>query len=366
MKTLFQYSALCLALTLTLVSCSEEKDDTYPIPETYNFENVDYSGQTQRLAMLLEMKSYLGSANTSGVALDAGRLKAMYANEAANAGWQGNYEESKQLKNKTFEFYQETFEELMDAIALASTSTVAGSEGQAGVVASQDGAKQYLLNDKGVEYAQLIEKGLMGACFFYQGNAVYLGEEKMNVDNSEVEPGKGTAMEHHWDEAFGYYGVPRSFPADKDGVVFWGSYSDRRDELLGTNQKMMDAFLKGRAAISNDDLTARDEAIGEVRKNWELISGTTAIHYLNSALNNFDDIALRAHALSEAVAFTFALQFNPERSMSINEVNQVLALIGGSDDFFAMNLYQAERSKLEEAKTLLAQALGVEDMKNKL
>lgn len=170
-------------------------------------------------------------------------------------------------------------------------------------------------------------------------------------------------MEHHWDEAFGYYGVPRSFPAVADPLFFWGVYSNRRDALLSCNQKMMDAFLKGRAAISANKLEVRDEAITEVRAAWELISGATAISYLNSALREFDDVALRSHALSEAIGFTYALQFNPERSFSVEQINQALRLIGGgSEDFFEMNLYEVERAQLEQARELLAEGLGLDGM----
>jgi len=359
-------SLWCICLILGFTSCQKD-DDSLDIPESYNFENVNYDGQTQRLAMLLEMKNYLATANTPGVALDGQRLKAMYANEAAEAGWQGAYDASKQLKDKTFGFHQELFGQLLDAIAQASASAVASSPGQAGVVSSLDGSRKYLLNENGVEYLQLIEKGLMGACFYYQATAVYFSDERMNVDNETVEPGEGTAMEHHWDEAFGYYGVPQDFPAGGDPAYFWGHYSNLRDPLLSCNQKMMDGFLKGRAAISANNLKARDEAIAEVRVNWELISGATAISYINAALDKFDDPALRAHALSEAAAFTYALQFNPERSFSVEEINQALRLIGGgSEDFFEMNFYQVEKAQLEQARTQLAMALGLEGLMGEL
>ena len=361
MKNLLQFTFFALASSLLLWSCDNDDDATYEIPDTYNFENVSYSGQVQRLQMLLEMKGYLGSANTQGTTLDAARLKAMYANDAASANWQGSYEASKQLKSKTFEPEQATFENLMDAIAQYSQSTVAGTEGTAGVVVSNDGAKQYLLNENGVEYAQLIEKGLMGACLYYQALSVYFGDDRMNVDNETVEPGKGTKMEHHWDEAFGYYGVPTDFPLNKDGAVFWGSYSDGRDPVINCNQEMMEDFIRGRAAISNDDLNTRDEAITEIRATWEKITATTAIHYLNSALANFDDMAIRAHTLSEAIAFTYAIQFNPEKSLSNAEVAAVLENIAGSADFAEMNLYTITPAQLETAKDQLAKAVGEEE-----
>ncbi|MCB0561078.1 MAG: DUF4856 domain-containing protein [Phaeodactylibacter sp.] len=362
MKPVKLIGLLAAICALGFSSCNTD-DDSMVIPDSYIFENVNYEGQLQRLAMLLEIKNYVATANTSGAVLDARRLKAMYANDASLAGWQGAYDESKQLKGKTFEFQQDVFDQLMEAIAQASASAVEGSPGQAGIVFSQDGSKQYLLSEKGIEYAELIEKGLMGACFYYQAVGVYLGDEKMSADNETVAPGEGTAMEHHWDEAFGYYGVPRDFPSVSEPVFFWGIYSNRRDPLLSCNQKMMDAFLKGRAAISANNLEARDEAIAELRTNWELISGATAISYINVALDGFDDVALRAHALSEAIAFTYTLQFNPERHFSVDEVNQALRLIGGgSEDFFEMNLYQVERGALEQARDLLAAGLGLESL----
>jgi hypothetical protein len=360
MKQLLRFSFFALVTSLLLWSCDNDDDASYDIPDTYNFENVSYAGQIQRLQQLLEIKNYVGSANTPGTVLDAARLKAMYANDAANANWQGNYDDSKQLKSKTFEQEQAKFEVLMDAIAEYSQSTVPGEEGVAGVVTSNDGAKQYLLNEKGVEFAQLIEKGLMGACFYYQALTVYFGDDRMNVDNETVVPGEGTDMEHHWDEAFGYYGVPRDFPLNKDGIAFWGVYSDRRDPILNCNQEMMEDFIRGRAAISNDDLNTRDEAIAEIRQTWEQITAATAISYINTALEQFDDMAIRAHALSEAIAFTYAIQFNPEKSLSNAEVAEVLENIAGSADFMEMNLYTITPEQLSAAKDQLAKAVGVE------
>ena len=358
----FYLITLCL---FCFTACQDDDDVTpdYQIPTIYDFENVDYSGQQQRLAMLKEMKDYLTTANTSGVTLDANKLQAMYANEAG-ADWAMNYDASKQLKSKTFEGEQATFEQLLAAIAEASTSVTAGGNGQAGVVVSKSGDKKYLLNAKGVELTQLIEKGLMGACFFYQATSVYLAEGRMNVDNEIVEPGKGTEMEHHWDEAFGYLGVPIDFPTSTDGLSFWGNYCNRRDELLNTNTLLMDAFLRGRAAISNDDLEARNESIAVIRKNWEKVSAGTAIHYINSALANFDDMALRAHALSEAIAFTYALQFNEAKTLTNNQVSEILKDIAGDDQFFEMNLYEVEVPRLQAAKDALAEAFNWNDIKD--
>jgi len=360
------FTFILLAFVVLSIGCDKDDDDApaYNIPSIYSFENVSYSGQTQRLSMLNELKSYMNTANTSGVALDATRMKAMYANDAANAQWAGNYDDSKQLKSKTFEGVRSDFEVLMDEMAAASQSTTAGSEGVSGVIESADGAKKYLIGDDGVEYTQLIEKGLMGACLFYQSTAVYFGDDKMNVDNEVVEEGEGTAMEHHWDEAFGYFGVPIDFPTSTDGLFFWGNYCNGRDALLNTNQLAMDGFLKGRAAISNGDLDTRDDAIAEVRNAWELVTVGTALHYLNSGIANFDDMALRSHSLSEAIAFVYAIQFNPTKQIDNQAVSDLLTLIAGSADFSSMNLYNVNLANLQKAKGDLAAAYGLEAQKD--
>lgn len=356
---------ILILLVLAIFSC--EKTDNapeYTIPETYNFENVNYDGQLQRLAMFTEMKSYMATARTTGVTLDANKLKAMYANDAANAGWQGTYDASKQLKGKTFSSEQAVFDALLEELADASKSVVSGSAGTAGVVVSLDGNSKYLLGGDGLDHAQIVEKGLMGACFYYQATSVYLGADRMNVDNETIEPGEGTAMEHHWDECFGYLGAPIDFPTNTDGLLYWGRYSNLRDAVIGCNQPLMDALLKGRAAISNKDLNTRDEAIAEVRQWWESIAVASALHYLNESVENFDDIALRGHALSEGIGFLYSLKFNEERGLTEAEINTMLTKIAGASTFDQMDAYNTTVAKLEEVRDELAATYGWSDKKD--
>lgn len=374
MKKIFPLFFTSFLLTLSVIGltgCDQEENEPelrppYEVPAAYLFEQVNYDGQLQRLSMLVEMENYLSLANTPETPLDAGRLLAMYANDAASANWAQNYDASKQLKNKTFENEQSLFEELLLRQATASQSTQSGAEGRAGVVTSLNGSRRYLLGPTGVEYAELIEKGLMGACFYYQATAVYLGSEKMNVDNTVVTPGEGTAMQHHWDEAFGYLGVPRDFPENTEGLAFWGTYCNRRDALLKTNARLMDSFLLGRAAINNNDLKTRDEAIARIRQIWEEVVAGSAISYLNTAIGQFEDTAIRAHALSEGAGFLYALQFNPARSLSLQEVKELLTLLGGGGDLLSLNFYQTRRTDLITARDRLASAFDMEDVREEL
>lgn len=350
--------ALLLIVGVTACDDDDTQSSDYEIPSSYDFDNVDYSDQLQRLSMLAEMTIYKKTANTPGVAIEADVLAAQYAN-TSGAAWRNTYDTDKQLRDKTFASVRTDFDAAIEAIALASQSTTPAAVGQAGVAISADGSKQYLLNENGLEYTQIIEKGLMGASFYYQATSVYLGDEKMNVDNETVIPGQGTEMEHNWDQAFGYLAVPRAFPIDTDGAVFWGKYCNDRNAVLGTNAEIMNAFLKGRAAISNQDIPTRNEAIGEVRAAWERVIVGTAIHYLNSTVANMNDLSLKAHALSEAIAFIYSLQFNPDQRVTDAQINEWLVRLVGSTTFAEMDLHSTTVADLEAVNNELADAFGM-------
>ena len=352
MKNFSFKSTVLLVFVLLAMSACKDDDNSYTIPTTYNFENVSYPGQTERLGMLGEMKSYISSVAT-GEVLNAGRLSAMYSNESAIANWTGTYG-TKQLRDKTNEAQRAVFDALLTAAATDSQNSATATEGTAGLLTSLDGQKTYFVNARGLEYAQVIEKGLMGALIMYQQTGVYLETGKMDVDNTTITEGEGTEMEHHWDESFGYFGVSLTFPTTTDRAVFWGDYCNDRNEELATNITIMNAYLKGRAAISNNDLTTRDEQIDIIQAAMDEVAASTAIHYINSAITNFNDPALRAHALSEAAAFYYSVQFNPaSKSLSIN-VNTALELMGGNTDFMQMNFWTTALNDLETAKDNIA------------
>lgn len=312
-------------------SCTypEEEDNSYTVPSTYSFEDgngnstVSYSGQTDRLNQLSEMVSLMKSGNSTTVS--AQDLKDMFANTGENGGGNFSFSSTKQLENKCFAPDVAMFKEWMDSLAFSSQSNAnTASNGQAGTITTGTGSV-YLVNQNGVEYVQLIEKGLMGAVFMNQALNVYFGDGKMDVDNTTAEdPGNGkyyTEMEHHFDEAFGYFGVDPDFPSTIPNR-FWGKYCDKQDATLNCNADMMDNFLKGRAAISNEVLADRDAAIQAIRAEWEEISAYQAIAYLEGAISNFGvDDAKFLHELSEAYAFALNLRYSPleTRRMSTTE-----------------------------------------------
>ena len=333
-------------------SCVFESEPVYNIPSSYNFTDangnntVSYSGQTERLDQLEEMVALMDLGTTTIV--NAQDLKDMFANTNGDGNGNFTFNSTKQFRDKCFAPDVQLFESWMDSLAVSSLSNgTTASEGQAGTVTS--GTSTYLLGANGIEYNELIEKGLMGAVFMYQSLNVYFGSGKMDVDNtSAVDPTNGkyyTTMEHHFDEAFGYFGVDPSFPSIIP-TRFWGKYCNSQNAILNSNADMMDNFLKGRAALSSSMYSDRYEAIAAIRREWEEISAYQTISYIDQAIGYFGtDQAKFLHVLSEAYAFAWNLRYAPTetRKMTATEHTALMALF--NDNFWSMTIVDLNNIK---------------------
>lgn len=311
-----------LFAAFTFSSCNTDKDDNIDIPSTYTFtrdanSTVSFSGQTERLNMLALMSTYLKTSNTVGAtALDAVLLNDMFANE--NDPFSGQAF-AKNLKSKCFASDTLIFQQLFESVATASIATGTASDGTAGVLitGSSDPTVGYRVNANGVEPTQVILKGLMGSVFFYQAMEVYLTEDRMGqVGNSDLVDGKNyTDMEHYFDEAFGYFGIPTDFPSviSVDDARFWGKYCNKRNDGLypNINAEMSEAFRTARAAISCKDYALRDQAIQTIMDKWAIIIAASAVNYLNEGLSTSGTAEYkRHHVLSEAIGFMLALKYH--------------------------------------------------------
>lgn len=331
------------------------------VPSTYAFTDgtnntVNYQGQTDRLNQLTEMTTYMKSGNTA--TLSYMTLRDMFANIGGNANGNFSFTSSKKLIDKCFPADTSLYISYMDSLAVASQDFAStATEGQAGTLTS--GTSTYLFSANGIEYTQLIEKGLMGAVFMYQATNIYFGSSKMNVDNTTaINATNGeyyTAMEHHWDEAFGYFGVPVDFPLNTTGIRFWGKYCNARNAELGCNAVMMEGFKRGRAAIVQDALDIRDQEILNIRKMWEKISAKQAVTYLTEAKNNFGvDNAAYLHELSEAYAFILCLKYVPleTRVITYTQIDDLLTNTIGN------NFWQVTQTDLTNAINSLNSIYG--------
>lgn len=370
------------------VGCSKEKDNpqpitdngngntpTYTVPTTYAFvdgssnSTVDFSGQQQRLEMLSEMVTYMKTGNTVGNFLDATQLKNMYANnsytwvDAPGLGMTGS---SKQLKSKTAEGdigVQAMFEYYMDSIDVISDlnySNTTEAYGQGGVWTN--GTKSYLQSGTGIEYGQLIEKGLMCAVFMNQMTVNYLGTVG-DDDNVTIITGKTyTEMQHHWDEAYGYFTSEIDYPTNGTDR-FWGKYADGREAILGSSTNLSLAFRKGRAAIDNNDYAVRDAQITIIRNEIEKVCAGTAIHYLNGAKSNITNPTVKNHELSEAIAFINGLRYGYN---SVNGVSITAAEVDAALGYIGTDFNNVTIANINLAIDLIASKTGLVSVKASL
>ena len=346
-------------------SCEYDTAISYTVPSTYEFTDADgnntvsYVGQTARMDMLSEMVSYLKTANGSNAnpaSLDAATLLAMYDN--SYTGWtdQSLVNNGKQLKSKTAlndAGVQAMFEGWMNAAAAASPG---------------DTSVSYLQDASGLEWTQVIEKGLMGACFASQLSSNYLAGLSSDNNTMAVDAAAGkyyTEMEHHWDEAYGYFTDAVDYPTSGTDR-FWGKYANKSylEDNLGSATDISTAFRTGRAAITAgataDALAQADIITAEVK---QMVAGM-AIHYLNDVKSKIGTASQDAinHSMSEALAFIFGIQFITDTpDMSTNEIMLLVSQIESSVANTSMDL-----TGINTLIDQIAVATGLESVKNNL
>ncbi len=328
---------------------------SYTIPTTYNYTNTatGISTATNCIAMLGEITTYLRSTHTTTAAtqptISAQKLKDMYANTGSQFTLTALNSSTISLKAKSgtalnFPTLQDAnFDDAQPAsITSAANPTVStASNGIKGKLVSP--ARAILVDANGFEYKEYAEKGVMGAVFYYQATTILANIGSLSTT---------AAQEQAWDEAFGYFGVPTDFPTNLTGLKNWGSYCNSVNVAIGSNSLIMNAFLKGRAAIINNDATGRDEARNAVIANWEKVAAAKCISYLKGAKNNLSDQATLHHNLSEGYGFVVAFQYNPNKTISQTDINTLLG-------YFGTNLYNLQTANLDLAIAKLESVFGL-------
>lgn len=369
MKKHIYLSAIALVAIASFSSCKKKTTEpepetpapvtpatpSYTVPTTYNYTNTatGISTATNCIAMLGEITAYLRSTHTTTAAtqptISAQKLKDMYANTSSQFTLAALNSSTFSLKAKSgtalnFPTLQDAnFDDAQPAsITAAANPTVStASNGVKGKLVSP--ARAILVDANGFEYKEYAEKGVMGAVFYYQATNILANIGSLTTT---------AAQEQAWDEAFGYFGVPTDFPTNLTGLKNWGSYCNSVNVAIGSNSLIMNAFLKGRAAIINNDNTGRDEARNAVIANWEKVAAAKCISYLKGAKNNLSDQATLHHNLSEGYGFVVAFQYNPNKTISQGDINTLLS-------YFGTNLYNLQTSNLDLAIAKLESVFGL-------
>jgi len=298
--------------------------------------------------MLSEMVAYIKEAN-AGTSLSEQKLLEMYSNNNFPFSDTSLNNSDKELRNKTYTQEISFFEGILSDIAQASQSAAYATQGSAGLILRS--ANNYILvNEKGQEYAQLISKGLMGAVFLNQIYNEYLTDAKTGsgVDNKDLIEGKNyTLLEHHFDEAFGYWGVNVAFDANGKNQ-YWGNYSLGDEGYPPASEALKNAFLTCRTAIINKDYEALDLQKAIIYKQFEITVAAGVIRYIDEVLENINnpDKGEMFHAASEGLGFIWALKYNPYKTISDEQLDQLMnTTFGDSADFWTISADNLNKSR---------------------
>ena len=264
-------------------------------------------------------------------------------------------------------------------------------------VSSKLGTPMAYTTDDGVDMSQMVNKVLIGAVPYYQATGVYLNS-LLERDNSEGKDGTKpyTAMEHAWDEAFGYFGAARdyfrysdaqlagkvddfTFDSNGDGSIdFKSEYNfglsrnagkrDKGGSGVDFTQQIFSAFLAGRTAITNQGTEA--EIIGyrqTAAEGMEKVIAATVVHYINDTLSDMSQLGtaeenranLNKH-WAEMKGYTVALQYNPFRLITDGQLAELHGIMGEAPTYDdpGSNGYKTQVANYKRAKDVMQAAYG--------
>jgi hypothetical protein len=260
----------------------------------------------------------------------------------------------------------------------------------------------------GIRLDQMVQKTLWGAVSYWQATSKYMS--KIPNDDNSMQSGDAnyTAMEHHWDESFGYFGAALDYntgysddvdrksgpynDSNSDGSidfkseynVGWAVTAAKRDDCSAcdTNydftKTIFDAYLEGRTLITNqadlaDILVQRDI----VMNNWEKVVAAVSVHYVNdvvadiAALIAAGDASISAGSdacadyenhWGEMRGYANGLLYNDFKVITDANLARILQVMGtnpvypSDGNFDAMQAYHD--SLVNEVRQIFAQSYG--------
>jgi hypothetical protein len=300
---------------------------------------------------------------------------------------------------------------IMDQIADNAVTYISGAHR---FTPAGEPISQLFVTQNGVDLNQLLQKFLLGAVAFSQGTDDYLDSDVdgkgLNSDNTQGDKDGTkayTALEHSFDEGFGYFGAARNYNeytdeevAGKGGREDWQKYYDtdgngminlnaeynfgnstnaaKRDRGAADNanptdfsKTTFDAFLMGRSII-RDAAGALDEtqmaALLEQRDiivaNWEKSVSATVVHYINDTIidifrlgtDDYDFVTAAKH-WSEMKGFALGFQFNPRSPLTAQQFDELHQLLGMQSVTDAADVSDYTE-KLLQARAILQAAYG--------
>ncbi|GAB3164406.1 DUF4856 domain-containing protein [Telluribacter humicola] len=382
-QTLPLRSALVLALSVMgVTACNNEVEPkenlrssidytkltaTTPYSSLFVDQNgastVDLTAGNARINMFRAWDAYAKTVTAAGATtpLDATVLKNMYAN--SGNPFTGDYANLNstglQLRSVTAvsaadpEKDRKLIDESMVMLANTSKSVTAVAEaGKAGKLGN------YLVDAQGIEWGQVIAKSLIGAYQLdYIGNVLL--NEGLKADNYTLVAGKPyTQLEHNWDEAYANFTLKPVYAGDatatsNGGETFLGAYVWEYNKE--GYPKMHQAFLKGRAAIVNNDVTTYQEQARIIRTELEKAIANAAIGYLKKTRENATDPARRAHAYSEGLGFIYSLRYAKVAGADAAFSDAILNSLAYTTD----GMWKVKNDQIEQAIKTISTKFGI-------
>jgi hypothetical protein len=185
---------------------------------------------------------------------------------------------------------------------------------------------------------QIIQKSLIGSAQLDYISNVLLGAGLAANNQTIVSGKKYTQLEQNWDEAYGFLTLNPVFLLNSTDATkgtsesFLGSYIWEFNKAAYA--KIYPAFLKGRAAIANNDIPEMKSQALFIRTEMEKAIALSAIGYLNKWKSGTTDAA-RIHAIAEGLGFIYSLRY-----CNINDVDDqfsdviLLDLVGSTDGYW--------------------------------
>ncbi len=276
---------------------------------------VDFTTGNTRYKMFQSINTYAGTGTT--VQLDAAVFKNMFINSAAPftdsyASLNGT---GIQLRNivasskptaeaEAVRSYFDT--QFADMAAISLSSGMIAQKGVAGKLGNR------LVDARGMETSQIIQKSLIGALQLdYIGNVLL--NTGLTADNSTLVSGKSyTQLEQNWDEAYALLtSSPIYLAGSTDavrGTAEFGLGSYIWEYNKANYAQIYPAFLKGRAAIVNNDKAELQAQATFIRSQIEFAIASAAVGYLTKWGTRTTD-ADRAHDIGEGAGFIYSLRF---------------------------------------------------------
>ena len=366
--------------------------------------SVSYSGQVVRNLLVNDIKTQIGTDAGSG---DATTLLSMMANDDPNRMILTSTTPSS-MQTKYHDISTSHLNDRLDAV---SDYILPGYEMNAGDAISAwvtDAVTNGKTNADGIRLDQMVQKTLWGAVAYWQGTSKYMSKIP-NDDNTMSDDGDPyTAMEHHWDESFGYFGAARDYntgysddnarkttqnDSNGDGSIDfktefnsgWGITAAKRDLVDGVSVDydftgtIMNAYLEGRTLIYNqaplDEILVQRDII---LNTWEKVVAAVTIHYVNdvaadmAALYPADSNAGPLSDLSadlnnhwgEMRGYANGLLYNDFKVISDSNLNTILTTMGTSPVYPEDGetvFYNYHEMLVTTVKSLLQNAYGFSD-----